>query len=146
MTLRFQRANFLVASIERALPFYRDVLGFSVAFAKEPRQTSYSHQVFGLDTSRPVGFATLSTPGEERVMALTEVAGLPAQQEPRRSAIVMEVDDIDGVVGRAMARGFEVFPEERLVTHDGRIGREVGLLDGDGNLTVIYHIDQQAPR
>lgn len=51
---------------------------------------------------------------------------------------------MDGVVGRAEARGFRVFPEERLVTHDGRVGREVGLLDEDGNLTVIYHIDQQA--
>lgn len=146
MTLRFQRANFVVGSIEDALPFYRDVLGFSVAFTKEPRHTSYSHQVFGLDTGGPVGFATLSTPEQERVMALTEVAGLPEQSAPRRSAIVIEVEDVDGVVGRAEARGFKVFPEERLVTHDGRIGREVGLLDGDGNLTVIYHIDRQAPR
>ncbi len=145
MTLRFQRANFVVSSIEEALPFYREVLGFSVAFTKEPRETSYSHRVFGLDTSEPVGFATLSTPGQERVMALTEVGGLATQQEPRRSAIVIEVEDVDGVVGRARARGFKVFPEERLVTHDGRIGREVGLLDGDGNLTVIYHIDQQGP-
>ena len=146
MSLRFQRANFVVSSIADALPFYRDVLGFSVAFTKEPRETSYSHRVFGLDTSQPVGFATLSTPGQERVMALTEVGGLSAQAEPRRSAIVIEVEDVDGVVGRAEAHGFTVFPEERLVTHDGRIGREVGLLDGDGNLTVIYHIDRQAPR
>ncbi len=146
MTPRFQRANFVVSSIEDALPFYRDVLGFSVAFTKEPRQASYSHRVFGLDTSRSVGFATLSTPGQERVMALTEVAGLAAQAAPRRGAIVIEVEDVDGVVDRAGALGFEVFPEERLVTHDGRIGREVGLLDGDGNLTVIYQIDRQAPR
>ena len=146
MTLRFQRANFVVSSIEDALPFYRDVLGFRVAFTKEPRQTSYSHQVFGLDTSRPVGFATLRTPGQERVMALTEAGGIAPHAEPRRSAIVIEVEDVDGVVGRAEARGFKVFPEERLVTHDGRIGSEVGLLDADGNLTVIYHIDRQAPR
>ena len=146
MTLRFQRANFLVSSIEEALPFYQDVLGFSVAFVKEPRETSYSHQVFGLDTSRSIGFATLSTPTQERVMALTEVPGLAAQSAPRRSAIVIEVEDVDGVIARAEAGGFQVFPEERLLTHDGRVGREVGLLDSDGNLTVIYHIDQAAPR
>ena len=144
MTLRFQRANYLVGNMERALAFYRDVLGFSVAFAKPPRETSYSHEVFGLDRDRPVGFATLSTPSQERVMALTEAADLEPQREPRRSALVIEVEDVDGVVGRAEARGFRVFPEERLVTHDGRVGREVGLLDADGNLTVIYHIDQQA--
>ena len=144
MTIRFQRGNYLVGDIERALAFYRDVLGFSVAFVKEPRDTSYSHEVFGLDTDRPVGFAALSTPSQERVMALTEVAGLEPQREPRRSALVIEVEDVDGVVSRAEAHGFQVFPEERLVTHDGRIGREVGLLDEDNNLTVIYHIDRQA--
>lgn len=146
MTLRFQRANFLVSSIERALPFYEDVLGFNVAFVKEPRATSYSHKVFGLDTSGSVGFATLSAPSQERVMALTEVPGLATQAAPRRSAIVIEVEDVDEVVARAEAGGFQVFPEERLLTHDGRVGREVGLLDGDGNLTVIYHIDQPAPQ
>ena len=144
MTLRFQRANFLVSSIERALPFYQDVLGFSLAFVKEPGKSGYSHQVFGLDNDLAVGFATLSTTGQERVMALTEVPGLASQPPPRRSAIVIEVEDVDAVVGRAQAGGFEVFPEERLLTHDGRVGREVGLLDGDGNLTVIYHIDQAA--
>ena len=144
MTLRFQRANFLVASIEGALPFYRDVLGFTVAFTEEPRENGYSHEVFGIEADRPVGFATLSTPSQQRVMALTEMPGLATQGEPRRSAIVIEVEDIDGVVARAEAGGFRVFPEDRLETHDGRVGREVGLLDGDGNLTVLYHIDQQA--
>ena len=144
MTPRFQRANYLVGDIDRALAFYRDVLGFSVAFTKAPQPASYSHQVFGLDSNRPAGFATLSTPTAERVMALTEVAGLEPQREPRRSAIVIEVEDIDGVVGRAKVYGFRVFPEERLVTHDGRVGREIGLLDDDGNLTVIYRIDRQA--
>lgn len=140
MSLRLQRANFLVSNLERALQFYRDVLGFEVAFVKEPRQTSYSHQVFGIDRSQPVGFATLSTPSQARVMALTEVRDLAPQTEPRRSAIVLEVADIDAVVARAKAQGFQVFPEERLLTHDGRVGREVGLLDADGNLGVIYNI------
>ncbi len=146
MTLRFQRANFLVSSFERALPFYRDVLGFSVAFTKPPNETSYSHQVFGIDSRPPIGFMVLSTPSQERVMALTEVPGLASQAKPRRSTIVIDVESVDDVVARAKERGFQVFPEERLVTHDGRVGREVGLLDGDGNLTVIYHIDQPAPQ
>lgn len=140
MSLRLQRANFLVSNLQRALQFYRDVLGFEVAFVQAPRQTSYSHQVFGIDRSQPVGFATLSTPTQTRVMALTEVPDLPPQTAPRRSAIVLDVADIDAVAARAKARGFEVLPEERLVTHDGRVGREVGLLDADGNLSLIYNI------
>ena len=144
MTTRFQRANFLVSSIERARPFYEEVLGFKVTFIKAPKAVSYSHQIFGLDADRPVGFAILSTPTQERVMALTEVPGLPPQATPRRSTIVMEAADFDGVVARAEAGGFQVFPEERLLTHDGRVGREQGLLDGDGNLAVIYRIDPAA--
>jgi hypothetical protein len=33
-----------------------------------------------------------------------------------------------------------VYEEEELHTHDGRVGREVGIVDFDGNLTVIYKI------
>lgn len=140
MSLRLQRANFLVHNLERALAFYRDVLGFEVAFVQAPRQAGYSHRVFGIDRRKPVRFATLSAPNQERVMALTEVPGLAPQTEPRRAAIVLDVADIDALVARAKAHGFEVCPEEKLVTHDGRTGREVGLLDADGNLSVIYNI------
>ncbi len=140
MSLRLQRANFLVADMDRALVFYRDVLGFEVAFVKEPRASSYSHEVFDIDRSAHVGFAVLSAPGQPRVMALTEVAGLEPQASPRRAAIVIDCSDIDGVLERAQSHGFKVFREEKLVTHDGRTGREVGVLDADHNLTVLYCI------
>lgn len=145
MTIRFQRANFLVSDMQRALKFYVDVLGMDLAFVKEGRDTSYSHKVFAIDTATRVGFAALSTATQPRVMALTEVPGLARQQEPRRSAIVLDVEDVDGVIARAKAGGFEVFEEAQLVTHDGRVGREIGVLDADGNLAVIYHITVQAP-
>lgn len=140
MTVRLQRANFLVSDMQRALKFYVDVLGMEVAFFKEGRDTSYSHKVFALDSTKRIKFAALNTPTQPRVMALTEVPGLPRLPEPRRSTIVLDVEDVDAVVARAKAGGYEVFDEEKLVTHDGRIGREIGMLDADGNLTVIYHI------
>ena len=140
MTLRLQRATYLVANLERALSFYRDVLGFEVAFTKAPQAAGYSHEVFDIEPSAEVGFAVLSLPGQPRVMALTEVPGLRRQASPRRAALVLECADIDGVVREARARGFEALREEALHTHDGRIGREVGVLDADGNLTVLYRI------
>ena len=140
MSIRFQRANFLVSDIEAALRFYVDVLGMEVAFRKARRDESYSHVVFGLDRSKPVGFVALSTPTQPRVMALTEVAGLERLPEPRRSTIVLHVDDPDAVIDRARAGGYQVFPEEELITHDGRRGREIGILDADGNLVLIYRI------
>ena len=145
MTVRFQRANFLVSDMRAALRFYVDVLGLELAFLKPDRDKSYSHTVFGIDPSGTVGFAALSAPAQPRVMALTEVPGLGEQATPRRSAIVLDVEDFDGVVERARRGGYRVFPEERLVTHDGRVGREIGILDADGNLTVIYRILAATP-
>lgn len=145
MSVRFQRANFLVSDMRAALRFYVDVLGLELAFLKPDRDKSYSHAVFGIDPSSTVGFAALSTPTQPRVMALTEVPGLGEQATPRRSAIVLDTEDFDGVAERARRGGYRVFPEERLVTHDGRVGREIGILDADGNLTVIYRILAAAP-
>lgn len=145
MSVRFQRANFLVSDMRAALRFYVDVLGLELAFLKPNRDKSYSHTVFGIDPSSTVGFAALSTPTQPRVMALTEVPGLGEQATPRRSTIVLDVEDFNGAVERARRGGYRVFPEERLVTHDGRVGREIGILDADGNLTVIYRILAAGP-
>lgn len=139
--LRFQRANFVVRNIEKSLAFYRDVLGFELAFIKDSPDDSYSYPVFEIDRNEKIRFAVLSTADQVRVMALTEVpAELPDCPIPRRSAIVLEVGDVDAVVDGARAAGCVVHEEGELLTHDGRRGREVGILDYDNNLTVIYHI------
>lgn len=139
--IRFQRANFVVSDLDRSLEFYRDVLGFEVAFVKESDDASYSYPVFEIDRDAAIRFAVLSAPGQPRVMALTEVSRpLEPVPYPRRAAIVLEVGDVDAVVGRARAAGCHVYAEGELLTHDGRRGREVGLVDYDGNLTVIYRI------
>ena len=139
---RLQRANYLVADIERALQLYRDILGFEVAFIKDSPSDSYSYPVFAIDKASTLRFAVLSTSDQPRVMALTEVSnpGIMAQALPRRAAIVIEIADIDGVIADCERQGFTVYPEERLETHDGRIGRELGIVDDDGNLVVIYYI------
>lgn len=138
---RFQRGNYVVSDIDRALSFYCGVLGFELAFMKDSPDDSYSYTVFEIDASKPMRFAVLSTPDQPRVMALTEVPG-PHEEVPlpRRGAIVVEVGDVDAVVAAATKIGCHVYEEGSLLTHDGREGREVGLLDFDGNLAVIYHI------
>lgn len=138
---RFQRGNFVVSDLERSLAFYRDILGFEVAFSKDSPEDSYSYEVFEISRDRNLRFAVLSTPSQARVMALTEIDGdLPEAPLPRRSAIVIEHEDIDAIVAASMAAGLEVYPEDHLVTQDGREGREVGIVDPDGNLVVLYWI------
>ena len=139
--LRFQRANYLVKDIDRALALYRDVLGFEVAFTKDSPDDSYSYPVFEIDRSNQMRFCVLSTESQVRVMALTEVPGdIPPVPFPRRSAIVQEVGDVEAVSAGAEALGCHVYEEEELHTHDGRVGQEVGIVDLDGNLVVIYKI------
>ncbi|MEM9529834.1 MAG: VOC family protein [Pseudomonadota bacterium] len=141
MGIRFQRGNFIVSNLDRALAFYRDVLGFELTFVKDSPDDSYSYDVFEIPKGTPLKFAILSTPDQPRVMALTEIPGIEPAPTPRRSAIVLDIEDIDGLLERARAGGFHVYREEELHTHDGRVGREIGLLDDDGNLTVIYRIN-----
>lgn len=144
--LRFQRANFVVSDIERSLGLYRDVLGFEVAFVKDSPSDSYSYPVFEIPKSITIRFAVLNTAEQERVLALTEVAtDLPEGFRPRRAAIVLEVGDIDAVCDESRKAGCHVYDEEELHTHDGRIGREVGIVDYDDNLIVIYNIPASKP-
>jgi catechol 2,3-dioxygenase-like lactoylglutathione lyase family enzyme len=140
--IRFQRGNHVVADLDRALALYRDVLGFEIVDVLPPNPHSYSYPVFEIPREGVMRFCVLSTETQGRVMALTEVKGieLPPVPHPRRSAIVLEIEDPDAVVAGARALGLQVYDEEVLRTKDGRTGREIGIVDFDDNLIVIYKI------
>ena len=142
--MRFQRANYLVSNRDRALLIYRDILGMDLELIKQSEDDSYSYDVFKIDPSITIEFALLSYKDQPRVMALTIVGdgNLEINPLPRRAAICIEVDDVDDVLKQCEKNNFHYFKEEHLVTHDGREGREVGILDDDGNLTVIYKIEK----
>jgi hypothetical protein len=113
-----------------------------VAFTQGHNPASYSFPVFEIPGQAQLGFCVLSTATQERVMALTEITdvSLAPVPHPRRSAIVLEIADPDRVVEGARALGLRVYEEGRLVTKDGRQGREIGIADFDDNLIVIYRI------
>ncbi|MEE4349068.1 MAG: VOC family protein [Pacificimonas sp.] len=140
--VRFQRGNFVVADLDRALTFYEGVLGFEVTYRKGHNPDSYSIPVFEIPDGAELGFAILSLPGQPRVMALSEIAGIDLKPvpHPRRGAIVLETQDPDAVMAASRKLGLTVYEEGVLETHDGRIGREIGIVDFDDNLVVIYLI------
>ena len=142
--MRFQRANYLVSNKERALLLYRDILGMSLDFMKVSEEDSYSYDVFDIDESIAIEFALLSYQDQPRVMALTILGdgNLEKNPLPRRAAICIEVDDVDDAVSKCNENGFHCYGEDHLITHDGREGKEVGILDDDGNLIVIYKIEK----
>ena len=65
--VRFQRANFVVTDIDRALGFYRDVLGLKLDFVKDSPDDSYSYDVFEIDRAQKIRFAVLSSATQVRV-------------------------------------------------------------------------------
>lgn len=140
--VRLQRANFVVADIERSLQFYRDILGMHIEFQKDSESDSYTYDVFEIDRSKSLGFAVLGTASQPRVMALTEIRDTQLDELPfpRRAAIVLHVDNIDAVIAACRDAGLQVYREDLLETNDGRTGREFGVIDHDGNLVVLYHI------
>ena len=142
--MRFQRANYLVSNKERAFLLYRDILGMSLDFMKVSEEDSYSYDVFDIDDSIAIEFALLSYEDQARVMALTILGdgNLEKNPLPRRAAICIEVDDVDDTVSKCNENGFHCYGEDHLITHDGREGKEVGILDDDGNLIVIYKIEK----
>ena len=139
---RFQRANFVVEDIDKALTFYEGVLGFEVTYRKGHNPESYSIPVFEIPDGAELDFVILSLPGQPRVMALSGIKNvpLPPVPYPRRSAIVLDIADPDKVMADSRTLGLKVYEEGRLETHDGRIGREIGIVDFDDNLIVIYLI------
>jgi catechol 2,3-dioxygenase-like lactoylglutathione lyase family enzyme len=141
--LRLQRPNLVVADLDRALRFYRDILGFTVEFHKDSEPDSYSYPVFEIPGKAKLRFCVLSANEDQpRSLALTEITGieLAAMPLPRRNALVLNITEIDGVLTAARAEGLNVYREERLETNDGRTGREIGIVDHDGHLVVIYTI------
>ena len=141
-TIRFQRANNVVSNLDRALALYRDIFDMTVEFMHESEPDCYSYTFFGIDQSAKIRFCVLNTATQPRVMALTEVTGVDLQQPstPRRSAIVLEVPDFDQILARCADAGFQTLPPGELVTDDGRVGRQCGVVDADGNITLIYQI------
>jgi catechol 2,3-dioxygenase-like lactoylglutathione lyase family enzyme len=140
--VRFKRAALLVADLDRSLAVYRDALGFTLESIKNSPTDSYSYEIFGLPEDAKLRMAALDGPSDQpRTLALLEVRpALPPQAGPR-AATVVYVADIDAALDRLRRiDGVRLLPERELRTHDGKLGREVGVIDPDGHAIVLYHV------
>jgi catechol 2,3-dioxygenase-like lactoylglutathione lyase family enzyme len=140
--VRFKRAALIVADLDRALALYQHALGFSLQSVKDSPADSYSYEIFGIPAGARLRMAALDgPPGQERTLALLEVQPpLPRPPHPI-AATVIAVADLDAVLAAVRALpGLTRLPERTLHTHDGRIGREVALVDADGHAVVLFHV------
>lgn len=140
--VRFKRAALIVGDLDRALALYRDALGFVLHSIKDSAADSYSYDIFSIPREATLRMAALDGPdGQERTLALIEVRPPPPRLAQPSAATVIEVADLDATLARVAAvPGVRVLAERQLLTHDGRIGREIGVIDADGHAAVLYRV------
>lgn len=137
-----KRPNLVVSDIERALTIYRDILGLTASDVSTSSAESYSYPVFKIPEGAQIRGATLHEPGEQRVLALTELATLDLPRPsaaPHMSAVVIGVTDLAGKFEQIEALG--------LTTTEPKIAGgvdfdfvEQAFVDFDGHLIVLYEV------
>jgi len=129
--------GFQVADLERSVAFYRDILGFEIAFAWNP-QADYIHQLVGYP-GVDIHAAILRLPGSDVFLELLEYRNVERAPVDTRTAnpgtahIAFFVDDLDTLYADLTTRGVRSVSAPVTPTigpNEG--GRAVYLIDPDG--------------
>lgn len=142
-----KRPNLVVSDIARSLRIYRDILELTASEISTSGENSYSYPVFNIPKGTPIRFVTLHEPGEQRVLALTELATMDLQRPsnaPHMSAVVIGVTDLEGKFEQLSALGLTI-TDPRIAGGSDFEFVEQAFVDFDGHLIVLYEVlpDQQ---
>ncbi len=126
-----------VADLERSLAFYRDTLGFEVAFAWNP-QAPYIREMTGYPDA-DIHAAILRLPGTDVFLELLEYRNVERTPVDTRTAnpgtahIAFFVDDLEPIYADLKARGVASVSEPVTPSiGPNKGGRAVYLIDPDG--------------
>lgn len=101
-----------VPDLERAIVFFRDVLGFNLHSKGElvPKRDSVLLDLFNIEAGSNIPRALFSSSKEERVLFVMETDDALQYQtfDKRPSAMVIQTDNLAAVKKRAKAYGFVV--------------------------------------
>lgn len=143
-----KRPNLVVSDLERALSIYRDVLGLQASAIDEGSKDSFSYPVFNVPSEANMRFASLHEPGEERILALTEITGMTLPtlpSAPHMSAVVFGIADLEAKFAKLEAMGLTVTASKIADGADFRF-LEQAFIDPDGHLIVCYEILPPTPQ
>lgn len=126
-----------VSDLDRSLRFYRDILGFELAFAWNPR-AEYIRTITGYP-SADIHAAILRMPGSDYFLEIMEIRDVDRQPvdtgtaNPGVAHIAFFTDDCDGLYAELKAKGVESVSEPVTPTIGPNTGgRAVYMLDPDG--------------
>jgi len=108
---RLNHVAIVVADLEAALPFFRDLLGLPLARIAEVPEEAVRVAFFPMDG----GEIELVQPTD----AESGVARFLARRGPGLHHICVEVEDLEGVLGRLRAAGVQLIHEAPLTGRDG---------------------------
>jgi formylglycine-generating enzyme required for sulfatase activity/catechol 2,3-dioxygenase-like lactoylglutathione lyase family enzyme len=137
---RIKRLAIQVPDIDRAVVFYRDVIGFTIEMQGVIRagDEPYLHRVFNSDPDTTVRRVLFSTGTEKRGLFVVEnkQMSFPDPGEVRVFAAVIEVSDLLEVKKRAASAGFNTLDHQVSQTSDGKAFAEM-IIDGPGGHAVL---------
>lgn len=146
-TLRVKRPLLLVRDLERSIGFYVDLVGFelySIEDTYDRRPESMGYALFNIEPGARKRMAMLNTSAEVRGLTLQEVRDMDwgVQQHPRTGTVLLETDDLRGIVARAQAAGFQVIePEAGAIPASVGVPAlrfmEGGIIDPDGHVLAL---------
>lgn len=137
-----KRPNLVVSDIDRALTIYRDIIELEASTISTSSSDSYSYPVFKIPEGAQIRGVTLHEPGEQRVLALTELASLDLPtpfNAPHMSAVVIGVTDLPGKFEKIKALGLDT-TDPKIASGADFDFIEQAFVDYDGHLIVLYEV------
>ena len=144
-TARIKRLALQVPDLDRAVVFFRDVIGFQVEREGviEAGSEPYLHQIFRSDPTRSVRRVLFNTSTEQRGLFVVEnpdAAAIPAAGS-RPFAAVVEVDSIQAVRTRAISNGFSTVEPHVGLTAEGVNYAEMIVTGPAGYAVLAFEYD-----
>jgi catechol 2,3-dioxygenase-like lactoylglutathione lyase family enzyme len=141
----FNHTSFTVASLERAISFFRDLLGFEL-ISRAPRGQALIEQM----TSVP-GAEIAFLRGPDHTLELVEYKA-PADRAASRARlcdagaahIALDVDQVDAAVAAALAYEYRPVGEIIVIDAGPNRGRQVVYLKGPDGIVVEFIGDRPA--
>jgi len=145
-SISLQRATISVSDVDKALAFYRDLLGFSVS-SNTPYDTPAIRSMFHIpDDSMPNLVLLDAGESQPRALALVYAEGLEIDREANARhapALVFNVTNMDDLHQSMLtAKVTVVLPPTTLLGFSGApVGREAAYLDPDGVRVVLFELN-----
>ena len=134
---RMHHTGFTVKSLDRSIAFYRDLLGFEIAFEWNPN-APYIHELVGYPTV-DLHTAILRLPGTDVCLELLEYRNVSQAPVDMRNGnvgnghIAFNVDDLDTLYAELVKKGVASVSQPVSPTiGPNKGGKAVYLIDPDG--------------